>query len=221
MGVITDDIGVINGALALFGGGAIYATDEETDLAAQVMAVYQPTVDLGHVLHPWRWTRRTFALDRLAETPANGWRYAYGFPAGALGDVPQKLLPNPRLPDSPLREFLCEDRKIYCDQDALWGAFAARKTPDLWPPDFTFAMLRWLAAEFCVPVTHDSKLAQELRVQAIGEPQENMRGGLMGRAIATEVSGAGGVTPILAVDPLTSARVQGPPGGALAGPWWG
>lgn len=203
------DITIINRALARIGGGAITSTDEDTELAASVMAVYPDVVDVAHAAYPWKWARRTAKLDQLAVTPINGFSKAYGFPADALGQ-PLKLSDRPNCADNPLRRFSVEGRTVYANCDAVYGAFVMRIAPSDWPPSFRLAVTVWLSAEFCVPVTHDANLADALRKTAIGAPSEEMRGGLLGRAIALDVSSGGGVAPLLADDPLTSARFDGP-----------
>lgn len=215
---ILDDITLANRALARFGGGAISAFDEETSLAQQVASVYWDIIDHGHVLHGWRWARRTFTLQRLDETPVNGWRYAHDFPPDTLVTRPSALFTNPQDPDTPLRQFLVEDNKVFSQHETLYGTFVVRKSPDLWPPDFRNAMIMWLAAELCVPVSHHLELAADYRRQAIGEERENYRGGLMGRAIAAEAGSSGGIAPLGAEDPLTAAHA---PGAGAAMPWHG
>jgi hypothetical protein len=204
------DIDIINRALGRIGGGAIMAIDEDTELAGQVMSVYPDIVDVAHTAYQWKWARRTCALDLLSETPVNGWKYAYGFPADALSQ-PLALLADPKLPDYPVRDFAVEGRKVYvmCEK-ALWGAFILRIAPSDWPPLFRAAVTTWLASALCVPVTHDSSLKQLLEREAYGTPEEGMRGGLMGRAIGVDAATGGNPAPLLASDPLTAARWDGP-----------
>lgn len=204
-----DDPTIINRALARIGGGAILSLDEDTDLARACVAIYTDLRDSALVTHKWRWNVRTRRLDQMNETPQNGYKYAFGFPPDALSG-PRKVLTNPRDPDHPLRQFSCEGRTIYCDHDAIWGAFAVALSPDQWPPEFRNAFTLWLAAELCVPVSHDAALAAELRASAIGSLSENGRGGLLGRAIANDNASDSGPAPMYASDPLTSARFDSP-----------
>lgn len=199
-----DDVTIINRALARIGAGAILSRDEDTDLARQACAIYDDLVDLALAGFHWKWPVQTRRLDRLAATPENGWPYAYGFPPEAIG-LPSRLLADPRSPDRPLREFAVEGGRIYCNEPQVWGSFVMRSSPGLWPPLFRAAFTVWLAASLAVPVTHDSNLEQSLSQQAVGNPSENLRGGLMGRAIAFDAAGSNAVAPVLAADPLTDS----------------
>ena len=199
-----DDVTIINRARARIGAGSITARGEDSDLARQACAVYDDLVDTALAAWRWNWARVTRPLDRLAETPVNGWAHAFAFPVGAIGG-PQRLLVDPRSPDAPLREFLVEGGKVYAMQEALWGVFVLRIDPDLWPALYRTAFTAWLAAELCVPVTHDSNLAATLAASAVGNPSENLRGGLMGRAIAFDAAESNAAAPLLATDPFTSA----------------
>lgn len=199
-----DDVTIINRALARIGAGALTARDEDSDLARQACAIYDDLVDTALAAWRWNWARATRPLDRLAETPVNGWANAFAFPVDAIGG-PQRLLADPRSPDSPLREFLVEGGKVYCTPAAVWGVFILRHEPDLWPALYRTAFTAWLAAELCVPVTHDSSLAAALSQAAVGNPSENLRGGLMGRAIAFDAADSNALAPMLAADPFTSA----------------
>lgn len=199
-----DDVTIINRALARIGAQPITGRDEDSDLARQACAVYDDLADTALAAWRWNWPRVTRALDRLAETPVNGWAYAFAFPVGAIGG-PQRLMTDPRNPDFPLREFQVEAGKVYANCETIWGAFLLRHDPELWPALYRTAFTAWLAAELCVPVTHDSSLAAALSQAAVGNPSENLRGGLMGRAIAFDAAESNALAPVLAADPITSA----------------
>lgn len=210
-----DHLKVMNNALARIGAGAIMAEDEDTDLAHQVVAVYYDRLDALLAAHPWTWAAKTYKLDRLAETVENdfdaatekfmnGWRYGFKLPGNRIGD-PRRILDDPRRPESPLRNFLIEGGELYAERDAVWATVTVRADPAVWHPSFRLAFTTILAAELCVPVTHDADLAAELRANAEGSPQESGRGGLIGRAFAADAAAAPAKAPLWN-DPLTDAR---------------
>jgi hypothetical protein len=205
---ILDDTTIANRALARIGGGSITSLDEESDLAAQVNGVYADVLDFAFAAYRWRWNRRTKALSQANVTIENGWSYAHHFPAGWIGG-PEKILASPRSPDNPLREFAVEGPLVYCEATPIWGVFPMRVAPNEWPPLFRSAVIMLLAAHLCVPVSHDRALQAELMAAAGGSPSEFPRGGLMGRAIAMDAQADGGDAPLLASDPITSARDEG------------
>jgi hypothetical protein len=206
---ILDDTTLANRALARIGGGRITSLEDESDLAAQVRGVYADTLALALAAYRWRWNRRTKALSLADITPENGWKYAHHFPAGWMGG-PEKVLINPRNPDNPLREFAVEGPLLCCDHTPVWAVFPMQISPDQWPPLFTTAFTVMLAGFLCMPVSHDRALQAELLALAGGSPSEFPRGGLMGRAIAMDAQADGGDAPLLASDPITGARNDGP-----------
>lgn len=214
---LIDEITVINRALARFGGGAIQDREEDSDLARQCFAIFDDTLEFFLASWNWNWARETRQLERLAETPINGWTYAYAIPSGVIGG-PERLLRSKRQDDI-LRDYGMENRKIYCDRDSLWGAFVFRRSMDLWPADVRTAFTVFLASELCVPVGHDDDLAAKLRAVAVGSPQEKMSGGMIGRCADNDAIRAGPKTGVLDSEPLTGSRYGG--GGPLSGPWWG
>lgn len=199
-----DDLKVINKALARIGASAIFAVDEDSDLAAQVFAVYDDLLDAAIELYDWFWPRRTIQLEALPDLPF-GYNHAYAFPALAVGG-PSALYASRTARHSPTRDFRVEGRTVAVNSEVCWGTFAMRVSPAEWPAMFRLAFTVWLAASLAVPVTHDASLGATLEQAAIGSPSEGGRGGLIGRAIAMDAARSGGVAPILADDPFTSVH---------------
>lgn len=203
--IVIDDVSMINRALIRIGAQPIFALDEDTELAEVATSVYFDRVDSIIGTFRFSWARKTYSLNRLDLVPDNGWKYAYAVPGTALNPTPIKLLTDPRDPDRPLRQFLVEAGEIYADENPLWGTFIVRPPPTIWPAVFREAIVMTCAAAFCVPVTHDKDLAQQLAVIAQGTAQEQGRGGLMGQALQVDAAGGQTSAPMGASDPLTSA----------------
>ena len=199
-----DDLRVINKALARIGAGTVFAIDEDSDLAAQVFAVYDDLLDAAIELYDWFWPRRTVLLESLPDVPF-GYAHAFAFPALAIGG-PLALYPNRNSLDHPIRRFGVAGRTVAVDAATCWGTFAMRVSPADWPAMFRLGFTVWLAAELAVPVSHDSSLKAQLEQDAIGSPSEGGRGGLIGRAIAMDATRSGGVAPLLADDMFTAVH---------------
>jgi len=182
---LPDDVSLCNDALARFGAGSIADFEEDTDLAELCVATYFPTVEAILSEFDWQQLRKTTALQRLADPPANGWRHGFAFPTDAITG-PRALLTDPRDPRRPLRAYALEGRSIFCDQDKLWGVFGYRLSPDQWQPALRLAITLAVASALCVPVTHDKDTADNFYIQAFGTPQEQRRGGATGRALVED-----------------------------------
>lgn len=217
MAEVVDDRWVINHALARIGSSPLAALDEETAKARQCAAVYYDRRDHLLAVYQWRFNGRTYKLDAVAETVdngfdatnrwGNGWRYAFAMPGTALS-VPRKVLDNPLDADRPLRNHLVEAGRVYANVRAIWAVMPVAVDPLYWPSWFRLAMIVLTAADLCVPIAHDRTLAEELYARGQGSPSEKGIGGLVGQAIAADISGAPAHAPLLASDPLTTAHLS-------------
>lgn len=216
MAEVVDDRYIINHALARIGSGPIGAIDEDTPKARQARAVYYDRVDALLGLYEWTFAGKTYALSAIAATVVNGydatakkfitgWRYAFNLPGTRIGS-PRKVMTDPRCPDTPLRQFMLEEGRVYADRTPLWVSVTVRVSPLLWLPAFRLAAIVAAASDFAVPITHDVNLASALREEAQGPPQAGGRGGLIGMAIAADRS-APNKAPMWS-DPLTEARLR-------------
>lgn len=208
MSVAVSPVAVVNEALARLGSQPIAALDEDTAVARKVAQIYPTVVGSVFAVERWRFAQRTRRLDRLAEAPQTGWRYAYALPGDRIGE-PVRVLANPRTPDRPLRAFAVEGSELHCDQEAVWVSCVVDVDPTQWPALFRAAIVVALAADLAVPQTHDRDLAEDLRRQAWGTPGEGGRGGLVGRAMARDAAQQPGPS-LGASDVLTGARYDGP-----------
>ncbi|WP_398468524.1 hypothetical protein [Tardiphaga sp.] len=212
---VIDHLKIMNNALSRIAAGSIMAEDEDTDLAAQTVPVYYDRLDAVLAMYGWTFAGKTYKLDRVGETVENGyvtadtkfmngWRYGFALPGNRVGE-PRRVLDNPRRPDYPFRDFLIEGGNLYADRDELWATVTVRPDPIVWRPDFRLALTCLVAADLCIPVTHDQRLAEALFQQGEGSPSEQGRGGLIGRAIAADAASAPAKAP-LHNTPLTDAR---------------
>jgi hypothetical protein len=201
------ELDVVNEALARLGEMGIASFDENTKTAENAKLIYPSQRD--RIYHAWQWVfaRTTSSLVRLVPVPVNGWQYGFTLPAIAIGN-PVRVLSSPRAPEMPLREFAIEGGVLYADTDQVWATHISRIDPTLWPATFREAVVLAAMAALCVPVTQHLELAQDLRIQAFGAPQDQGRGGAVGIAINRDFSGAAQPANLYEDDPLTSARWQ-------------
>lgn len=201
-----DDRLIINRALARIGSAPIGAIDEETPKARQCNAVYRDRIDALLGVYDWTFARKTYALNKLDETPVNGWRYAFAQPGTRLS-APWRVLRDPRRPEDPWRIYALEEDRLYADIEPLWGTYGVRVNPAIWPPAFRLAGIVGVAADLCIPIAHDKSLAADLMIQFQGQPEDAGRGGLVGQAIGRDAAGAPQKAPHWN-DPLSAARLS-------------
>lgn len=216
MSIPQTHLDTINAALSVIGGGDIMAEDEDTELAGKVVPLYYARLNAVLAMHAWSFAGKIYKLDAVPMDAAhdyvaadnkfmNGWRFAFAMPGTRVG-LPRKVLTDPRRPDDPLRDFFVEQDVIYADRETLYASFTVQVAPSVWKPDFYLALQTLVAADFCIPVSHDKDLAASLAVKGEGTNQEQGRGGLIGRAIGADAAGSRSKSPMWR-DPLSDARL--------------
>lgn len=211
------DLIICNRALARIGVPPLNSFDEESSKAAQVRAVYADRRDTLLGFWNWAFARRTRILDKVSAVLENGWnagtqwgngyRHAFKLPGDRIG-APRRISASHLNADLPLREFIIEEGRVYSNHETLFATCTVAVDPQYWPPSFRLAAIVGIATDLCVPLTHDATLAERLRVEFEGNPSDQGRGGLVGKAIAQDVSGGSPAAPMLYADELTSAHLS-------------
>lgn len=201
-----DKAKIVNMALTEIGAGPMFSTDDDTDLAAQIEIVWQSLTDRVIGMHDWTFCRKTFKNARQAETPDNGWKYAFDLPGGRIG-MPLKIMDQAGSDPSPLRNFTYEAGVLYCNQPNTWSLVKVEVDPDAWPPEWRGAFIIALGAYLAVPVWQDRDLKADLLVEAFGVPSREGTGGLFGRLMAQDKASNPVGSPQTYDDPLLNARI--------------
>jgi hypothetical protein len=201
-----DKTEIINWALTKIGVGAVYSTEDESELALTIENVWQPTVDYAFSMEDWFWTKRTRKLERHAATPENGWAYGYDLPAERIGPA-IAFLDQVGISRRVLRNYNLEGKSVFCDVPDCWAQIKVVVAIDDWDVSFRAAFVVLLASEFAVSVMQDASQAQTLRAEAIGTPAMQGSGGMFGKLIAqNKAAQPMGAEPLMATDPLDDAR---------------
>lgn len=200
-----DELALCNDALADIGASPVFALDEDTELAEKVARTWPNVRATCLSLSAWSFATRTYPLPRRTEPPQNGWKYGYDLPGGVIGG-PEIVLKGVSREHETTRAFAFEEGIIFSNHAQLWAQFRVTAAIALWPPEFRLAVKTALAGALAVPVAHDTRLAAAKKIEAHGRPEEGMRGGLIGAAIALDLAKRPRSSPILRGDPLTDAR---------------
>ena len=200
---------IINWALTEIGAGAMFSTDDGSDLAVNIENTWQRTVDFAMALDDWSWTRKIRRLDRHAAEPENGWRYGFALPADRIGPANSFLAEAGQSP-RPHRNFHLEGNAVYVNVPDLWAEIRVLVAVDDWDASFRAAFTKLLASELAIPVWQDGKLKEDLRAVALGQPHEKGSGGMFGRLMAqNKAAEPVGSTSVISNDPLDDARWGG------------
>lgn len=206
MSATIDKAMIINWALTEIGAGAMFSTDDTSELALSIENTWQRTVDFAFALDDWNWARRVARLERHAATPENGWQYGFDLPADRVGAAIayyDQAGHSPR----PLRNFHLEGASVFANVPDLWAEIRLIVAEDDWDVGFRAAFTKLLAAELAIPVFQDAKLKGDLWVVALGQPHEKNTGGMFGRLMGqSKAAEPMGASPLMANTPLDDAR---------------
>jgi len=203
-----DKLAIVNQALVAIGAGVVFSIDDDSDLSAQIHAVWDHLIDFTFGMHDWTFCRKTFKLNRHADAPESGWRYAFDLPGNKIGD-PLKIMSRAGQSPEPLRNYDLEGQEVHCEEEDVWARCRVLVDPDVWDPAFRAAFVRALEGDLCIPVFQDGAMRDSKLVEAFGTPSKEMTGGMFGRLIAQNRAAAPVGAPLLNADPLTNARTIG------------
>lgn len=207
MATTQTDISVNNGALSLFGGGAIESFDEDSDLAVTCSGLYSVTVNTLMSMYPWRFAVSKRQLVKDADiTPLNEWNYAFALPSNMLAG-PWAVFGDGRELASQLYEIY--DAYLYCDYDTVIIDYTKRVDESYWPWWFIELACLVLASKYAIPVSDQVSKADLFHEKAYGPPQMMGRGGFYAECRRLNAQTQPMKSLFVTGDPLTSARFAG------------
>lgn len=206
MSATIDKAMIINWALTEIGAGAMFSTDDTSELALSIENTWQRTVDFAFSLDEWFWAKRVARLARHATSPENGWQYGFDLPADRVGPAVAYLDRAGHSPH-PLRNFHLEGASVFANAPDVWAEIRLIVAEDDWDVGFRAAFTKLLASELAIPVFQDGKLKEDLRTICLGQPHEKLTGGLFGRLMAqNKAAEPMGASPLMENTPLDDAR---------------
>lgn len=212
-----DKATIINWALTDIGAGPIFSIDDDTDLAEQIEATWQRTVDRVFGMHDWTFSKVTRKNRLLVDPPEIGWQYQFDLPGDRIGNplaYLRAVVPQPVL----IRNFALQEGRLFCNEPVSYSIVKVAVDPSAWDPVFRSAFVTVLAGSLAVPVWMDEDMRDRKLAEAFGTPSMQGTGGTIGRLMAQDKGASPiGDQPLLANDPLTDAHSVGR--GEM--PWYG
>jgi hypothetical protein len=205
-------VNICNEALRLLGEVSITSLSEGTELAETCALLFETTARGILASYPWRCTLAKARLPRLSEAgspdpqaPSHEWRYRHQLPGDLL--MLRELAASNAIGGTPMREYEVFGASVLSNQPDLWADYQRWITPDLWPAHLREAAKYVLAAQFAVPVTGSTSLAEQYRRFAYGTASEGATGGAMGHARRVDAQQQPGQR--ITSFPLMEARLSG------------
>jgi hypothetical protein len=199
-----DRITIINRALARIGCLPIISEADPGPAGTGLLATHDSVIDDILSKHPWRFTLRFAALNRLADAPASGWKAAFALPPDRLA-LPRAYYET-RQTDRPVTRFSLTGSSVETDTDTLFCDYQSRALPIHWPAYFSELAVMALAAEYALEIREEPALRDRLRRDAYGPPDYQGEGGQF--KVAADLDAQAGASQQVAggANPLTDVR---------------
>lgn len=196
-------VSICSSALNLLGEAAIASLTDDSD-AARVCAQLYDNIKWSLIsAYPWSFSKKKAQIPRLVAAPTTRWRYQFQLPTDRLGDV-FALLPTDAVGATPIKNYEVQGSKVLYDGLELWIDYQYNVNEGDMPPHFVQLLIYACAADFCMPITHESALAGHWHERAFGTPSENNRGGFFRTAV--NIDSRGHPPPVIESNELIDVR---------------
>lgn len=194
---------ICSSALTLLGEAAIASLTEDSDAARSCAQLYDNIKWALIAAYPWSFSKKKVQLSRLVDAPVSRWRYQFQLPTDRVGDV-FALLTTDAVGADPIQNYEVQGSKVLYDGTELWIDYQYNALESNMPPHFVQLLIYALAADLCMPITHESAMAGYWHERAFGTPSENNRGGYF--RTATGIDSRGRPAPVMESNELIDVR---------------
>jgi len=201
---IPTKVSICSSALNLLGEASIASLEEDTDTARTCAQLYDNLKWALIAAYPWSFSKKKTQLARDVAAPTSRWRYQFALPVDRVGDV-FALLPSAGVPGYTLTDFEIHGNHLLSNHSELWLDYQYDRPEADLPPHFVQLFIYAMAADLCMPITHDTTMMPMWRTVAYGTPSENNRGGYF--RTATSIDSRGRPAPSINSDDLIIARM--------------
>ena len=147
---MASDIDISSNALQMIGAGSIQSFTDPGAGAAVASALYESLLSALLTRTYWRFAIKKQTLNRLSQTPLNGFKYAFQIPTDCLKI--ERVYPR-------INYNVFQD-KIYTDAESIAIDYVFRPATSALPPYFVLAFTYHLASEFALSVTDNESKNQ-------------------------------------------------------------
>lgn len=151
-----ESLNIINSALTSTGHTQITSLTDGSTEAEVSSANYEYIVRAELTKYPWSHSKKYKRLNRLNQTPNNGWAYVYQLDSDLLKLVVVEVGGQPI-------EYERHGSELYCDAaEDVYAEYIFRSSEDNWPYDFRAALGKRLQALFLRSLAEKIKEAEAI-----------------------------------------------------------
>lgn len=181
----TNNVRICSSALLRLGAKAISSFTDGTDRSTLCANIYPVVKDDLLSLFDWKFTIHKKKLSQKADDPISGHDSEFFLPADRLTDGVITLYDDDAAGSAPFKEFEVQADGILTDALELWLDYQSNGTAEaVWPPYFVELVVKAMMVELVIPITDQTGLWKTMHQTVYGTIVENLRGGMMGRAMA-------------------------------------
>ncbi len=152
------DIALCSRALLKLGAEQIASFDEDSAEAKVSAGLYVPVRDALLSGHPWSFATGQATLPKLAAEPLADYTAAFQLPSDFLRAL--------KCSETDYRIF---ENRLHANAETVTLTFIFRPDEKAFPPFFDQALIAYLSAEFCLPLTESPSRAEVLHKFALGQ----------------------------------------------------
>ncbi len=162
-------------ALAELGEDAISSFTANTPPSNACGLIYPDYIKYLLSIFEWNFTLKKVQLARLSEAPLNEWKYAYQMPSDML--VFRAFFVGSETNILPQTNYEIFQDEVYTNEETVYIDYQFQVDESNFPPYFTEFVVKALSAKLALPITDDKNILQIKKVEAFGNPSDNLNGG--------------------------------------------
>ena len=162
-------------ALAELGEDAISSFTANTPPSNACGLIYPEYIQYLLSIHEWNFTLKKVQLARLVEAPLNEWKYAYQMPSDML--VFRAFFVGSETDILPQTNYQIYQDEVYTNEETVYIDYQFQPDESDFPPYVIEFFVKALAAKLALPITDDRNILQLKKIEAFGNPSDNLNGG--------------------------------------------
>lgn len=189
-------------SLVELGEDVISSFDANTAPSKICGLIYPQYIKYLLSIHPWKFTTTKVQLARLVTAPLNKWKYAYQLPSDII--ILRAFYSSSDTSVIAEQNYEIFENKVYTNEITVYIDYQRQVDESIFPPYFIEFVVKALASKICLAITDDKTMLEMKKVEAFGNPSDNLNGGEFG--VAKKLDGLQNPSQPIIADDLMAAR---------------
>lgn len=196
-------VSICSDALILLGAKSISSFNDGTDESNICDRLYSDIRDSTLSMYPWSFATKKIGLARLLTAPNSVWSYAYQMPGDRLSN-PMAVFDTAAVGAQVRKDWEVQGDQILTNLEAVFIDYKY-SVPEFAMPQYFVQLIKYMMAwHLAMPITEQSEKAGYWERVAVGNANENGRGGFF--RSAAQIDGQGNPSRAFSDFTLVDAR---------------